>query len=165
MRLRVESVNLPGEFTYSPRPWWDRVWWLLNPLLEKKSLWYHWVPYASGPRSFLKVFGDPKAGHEQKDWNTAVILQPMHRVDSPGAIPYEGAIPYVGAYRIGFRNFAGVLKICAVIIPAMQKVALLVGPEDVEFFAVAVWTSRPLELESIERTMRDLLPKKDAVLI
>ena len=132
---------------------------------KKKSCSWHWVLHDDAQRPYTKIGGDPNAKGGPGKWETIIIMRPMLRV-SPDI---EWSWP--GAYRVGFRSWDGLIKVCTIVVPGMKDptiisatdIALTVGKEDVEFFAETFSdnefsTGYPLRLQIIKRTTRTALP-------
>ncbi|MFA5126678.1 MAG: hypothetical protein WC465_01585 [Patescibacteria group bacterium] len=145
MNGRIVGVN--------PSSIWDVILW---PLLTwswskltggKVSYGWHWRPYRGQIGQVVRVAGDSSLSlHDWRhgvfwgtcfSWRTVALLCPTQRV----------------VWHVGFRGRSG-CQICSLEINGAA--ALLIGPEEVDFFAVSA-DGQPLELKQVSYSTRKLV--------
>ena len=136
-----------------PSHWLDHVVWpFVKFFFRKKSCRWHWIDYSSSAK-LTKVAGDPGATGKPGKWGVVVVMHPTFFNEKTGLMQR-----YNGDYCVGFRADDGTMKLCVIVIPG-RDVALLVGKDDVEFFAETFGVNRPLVLYRDERVRRVALRK------
>ena len=142
--------------------WLDFVLWpflriLWEPIFRKRSYFWHWLPYSGHYAYWITAKGDPLAKPRKTlfaqfwqtsfGWKKVVILKPKGNYIQFG-------------YRIGFaatENGKRVKQLCSIILHGPY--AVLVGPDDVSFFAVRANNGIFIPIEVQEGVTRATLPK------
>ncbi len=146
-----------------PRHWLDFTLWPLlrlfwEPFSKKRSHFWHWQPFdRSAPENFRERVDRDGCARERAGllanlfqtnfgWRSVAILCP--------------AVRNGNAYQLGFISREGNAhkrELCAIVLDG--PCAALVGPHEVEFFAVAYPGGEPIPLELVRRTVKARLPE------
>jgi hypothetical protein len=137
---------------FTPLPILLKIFW--EPFSKKKSHWWHWRKFdQSKVRHELNVEGYSDA--QPRDtviqnlvqtnfkWQHVLILEP----DTDGLNKY---------YQIGFLEpKSGICQKCSLVLKGLT--AVLVGPNDVLFFAVSLKSGKCIQLKIVGITIKNKL--------
>ena len=151
------------KLTTNPEHWLDAVLWpvlrlLWEPFFKKRSHFWHWRTYEKQYAYWITAKGDPSAKSRQSrlgqfwqtnfGWEKVVILQPKGNYAR-----YD--------YRIGFSSVESgqkVKQLCSIVL--YGRCAVLVGPDNVSFFAVKEYCDDSfIPLEVIDVAEKKKLPR------
>lgn len=131
-----------------------RIIW--EPFSIKRSHFWHWQRYDNEINSATTVLPDVTASPRYNlwlklwqtnfGWEKVVILQPES---------------YDGNYQIGFTSVEGEegkTELCSLILKG--KIAVLVGPYELSFFAISFPPKKALILQNVLTTTKDKLDKE-----
>jgi len=124
---------------------------VLEPFSLKKSYWWHWVFYYKRiPERFIKnIDGDPEAkprdGFVSSFWQTNFGWKKIALLKCVDI--------YVGEIRYGFIDSNDRVKICTYSQDSSSKIALLVGPESLRFFAIRADTGYPVMISLLSESL------------
>jgi hypothetical protein len=131
---------LPDKWHTSPPSLYDWTLWPLlrvvwEPFSKKRSHWWHWRTYTGQIHNSVVAKGHPKAidrsiawenfYQTNFGWNDVVVLRP---------------VDYNGLWHLGFsakQDNGQLTQYCAIVFEGQKKIAALVGPYDITFFAVS----------------------------
>lgn len=151
--INLSECNSRKLFT-EPQHFLDRFLWPLlrliwEPFSKKRSHWWHWRDSDSiAIQTCLEFRGNSLANSRSGFWNN--LWQTNFGWKSALIIKPELSTKY----KIGFFNHKGA-KICSIIMDG--EIALLEGPDPVNFFAFSYPENEPIGLEIVKNNV----PKKD----
>ncbi|MFA6995432.1 MAG: hypothetical protein WC249_03445 [Patescibacteria group bacterium] len=144
---------------------YDRLLWPIlkifwEPFSKKRSHWWHWKTFWGGqsPERHVTVIGKNVKNRDtfwtmltQTNfvWKNVVILKPV-----------GDEIKDAHFYQVGYienREKIEHIEICSILIPIGQAVGLLVGPNDITFFAINANNRQQISLKIINETTKNKL--------
>lgn len=144
---------------------YDRLLWPIlkifwEPFSKKRSHWWHWKVFWGGQSEEKHV---TVAGKNVKSRDTfwSMLIQTNFVWKNVVILKPDGdKIKNVNFYQIGYiENRAEIehIEICSILIPLEQEVGLLIGPNEVTFFAINADNHQQISLKIIGETTKSEL--------